>query len=79
MLFRSIRGCREAVVNGKTGFVVPHQNSHQLAQALENLLTQPQLRQMYGKAGRDRVENKYNEELVFERLINYYRELGIKI
>lgn len=72
-----IRGCREAVLHGKTGLIVPHQNSDKLTEALGTLLSNPQLRQAYGQAGRERVETEYDEELVFERLANFYKKLGI--
>jgi glycosyltransferase involved in cell wall biosynthesis len=32
-----IRGCREAVIEGQTGFIVPPQNTDQLSAALEKL------------------------------------------
>ena len=72
-----VRGCREAVVNEKNGFIVPSQNSTELAEALRKLLSDPQLRQNYGKASRERVEVEYNEDFVFKRLTQYYKELEI--
>ena len=74
-----IRGCREAVVDGETGLIVPPQDSEKLAEALGKLLSDSDLRQAYGKAGRQRVEAEYDERLVFERLAEYYRELGIVV
>ncbi len=74
-----IRGCREAVVHGKTGLIVPPKNSDKLAEALRTLLSHPELRQAYGKAGRERVQAEYNEELVFQRLTVFYKELGISL
>ncbi len=72
-----VRGCREAVVNDFNGFIVPSQNSTRLAEALRMLLSNPELRQNYGKASRQRVEAEYNEEFVFKRLTQYYKELGV--
>ncbi|MBW4633789.1 MAG: glycosyltransferase family 4 protein [Iphinoe sp. HA4291-MV1] len=72
-----IRGCREAVVSGKTGFIVPSQNSEKLAEALGALLSNPKLQQAYGRAGRQRVEAEYDERLVFQRLEKFYLELGV--
>ncbi|MDZ8079935.1 MAG: glycosyltransferase family 4 protein [Nostoc sp. SerVER01] len=72
-----IRGCREAVIHGKTGLIVPPKNSEKLAEALGVLLSNYQLRQSYGKASRERVEVDYDEELVFKRLNKYYQDLGI--
>jgi glycosyltransferase involved in cell wall biosynthesis len=72
-----IRGCREAVLHGRTGLIVPPQNSDKLADALRTLLLDSDLRQAYGKAGRLRVETEYDESFVFQRLENFYRELGV--
>ena len=72
-----IRGCREAVVPGKTGLIVPPRDSEKLAAALTYLLSQPSLRQTYGKASRQRVEAEYSENFVFQRLADMYQELGI--
>lgn len=72
-----IRGCREAVVHGQTGFIVPPRNSEKLAEALGKVLSDSNLRQMYSKAGRQRVEAEYDERFVFQRLAQCYQELGI--
>lgn len=72
-----IRGCREAVVNGETGYIVPPKNSELLAEAIANLLKNPQKCQDMGLAGRRRVETEYDVKLVLQRLAEGYRELGI--
>jgi glycosyltransferase involved in cell wall biosynthesis len=72
-----IRGCREAVLDGQTGFIVPPRNSEKLADALGQLLADPKLREKFGKAGRQRVEAEYDERFVFDRLASAYAELGI--
>ncbi len=72
-----IRGCREVVLNGKTGLIVPPCNSEKLAEALGKLLSNPKLRQSYGETSRKRIEAEYDEEIVFKRLKEYYKELGV--
>lgn len=74
-----IRGCREAVVNGQTGLIVPPRNSEKLADALGWLLADVDRRKTFGKAGRQRVETEYDERFVFERLQKIYQELGVLI
>lgn len=74
-----IRGCREAVLHEKTGFIVPPQDSQKLAEALGKLLSNSEMRSAYGQASRQRVEAEYDEYFVFERLENFYRELGVTI
>jgi glycosyltransferase involved in cell wall biosynthesis len=72
-----IRGCREAVLPDRTGFIVPPQNSTQLAAALGKLLADADLRQTFGRNGRSRVEADYDERQVFDRLERFYHQLGI--
>lgn len=72
-----IRGCREAVVHQETGLIVPPEDSEKLAEALGILLANADLRQAYGKAGRQRVETEYDERLVFQRLAEYYQKMGL--
>lgn len=73
----NIRGCREAVVHAETGLIVPPQNSEKLAEALGTMLSDPDRRQDYGAAGRQRIETEYDENIVFQRLEKFYRELGV--
>ncbi|AFZ20902.1 glycosyltransferase family 4 protein [Allocoleopsis franciscana] len=72
-----IRGCREAIVHEETGLIIPPQNSEKLAEALSKLLSNQDLRQAYGKAGRKRVEAEYDERIVFERLQTAYKDLDV--
>lgn len=73
----NVRGCREAVVNGKTGLIIPPRSSEALALALRELLSDRKMSKSFGKAGRQRVEAEYDEDLVFQRLKTFYEELGV--
>jgi len=48
-------GCREAVVAGETGLLVPPRDVRALAQAIAILAGDPKLRRRMGEAGRARV------------------------
>lgn len=72
-----IRGCREAIIHEETGLIIPPQSSEKLAEALSKLLSNQDLRQAYGKAGRKRVEAEYDERIVFERLQTAYKDLDV--
>jgi glycosyltransferase involved in cell wall biosynthesis len=72
-----IRGCREAVVDGETGIIVPTQDSASLAEALAKLIANPSLRQSFGTAGRQRALVEYDERNVFKRLSEAYGDLGV--
>ena len=59
-----IRGCREEVVDGKTGLLVPAQDPAHLRQALARLIDDAALRRDMGTAGRERALAPYDEERV---------------
>jgi glycosyltransferase involved in cell wall biosynthesis len=70
-----IRGCREEVIDGITGFLVPVRDAPALAKALEALIKDPSLRKRQGVAGRFRAEQLYNETIVIDRLIRRIDQL----
>ncbi|MGB8222447.1 MAG: glycosyltransferase family 4 protein [Polyangiales bacterium] len=72
-----IRGCREAVANEVTGLIVPPRDSRALARAIGQILSSPELARRLGRAGRERVATKFDEQFVFARLDACYRELGV--
>jgi glycosyltransferase involved in cell wall biosynthesis len=65
----NIRGCREAVVHGVTGLIVPPRNARELAEAVYRILKDPHFAAEMGKAGRDRAVNLYSHELVQQRFV----------
>jgi len=67
-----IRGCREVVVDGETGFLVPLKDSGSLAAALKRLLGDERLRARMGAGARRRVETHFDENNVFERILQVY-------
>jgi glycosyltransferase involved in cell wall biosynthesis len=63
----AIRGCREAVVPGLTGLLVPPRQTEPLVTTLLDLLSDPRLRQQFGEAGRARALALYESEAVMAR------------
>ena len=59
-----IRGPREQVLEGRTGMLVPPRNVPALAAALRLLAETPALRTRFGRAGRDRAHDRYDEARV---------------
>jgi glycosyltransferase involved in cell wall biosynthesis len=64
----NIRGCREEVVDGVTGSLVPVRDSRALAISIEELVKDPALRREQGHAGRVRAQRLFDEAGVIERL-----------
>ncbi len=64
----TIRGCREAVVDGETGLLVSPRNSTALADAVSRLLVKGLARKM-GAAGRERAVRLYSQQNVQKQFV----------
>ncbi len=64
-----LAGIPELVVDGQTGMLVAPGDSTALAQALEQLLRDPELRLRFGHAGRGRIEQHFRIERTVAPLI----------
>lgn len=74
----NIRGCREVVEEGETGFLVEPGDTSALGRALRKLLLEPELRLGMGQKGRWRMHRKFDESAVSEKVLAAYWEiLGI--
>ena len=66
----NIRGCREAVVEGETGLLVPPRSGTALAEAVGRLLEDRDLAGSMGRAGRERAVRLFDEKLVQTRFVS---------
>lgn len=71
----NIRGCREEVVHGVTGLLVPVKDSRALAQAIVQVLSDPEAARRMGEAGQRRAVRLFDERMVVHRQLEIYREL----
>jgi len=70
-----IRGCREVVENGVTGFLVAPGDSEALGGALRRLLLDPDLRCRMGREGRLRMRRFFDEAEVARKVMAIYEEV----
>lgn len=59
-----VPGCREIVRNGINGFLVPFGDETKLEEALIELVQDPKLCTMMGKAGRKVVESEFSQKII---------------
>lgn len=71
----NVPGCREAVVDGQTGFLVPPRDAQALAAALKKLIDDPELRARFGAAGRERTAQNFADAVVCEKTLLVYEAL----
>lgn len=62
-------GLPEVVQDGMTGFVVPGGDPQVAAQRIQQLLADPALRERMGKAGRNMVQERYEQSRCVDRMI----------
>lgn len=70
-----VRGCRDVVVNGRSGHVVPLGNVEALAEAMTDLLLDPEKRQQMGQAARQLAIAQFDEQVVFTQIEMEYQQL----
>jgi glycosyltransferase involved in cell wall biosynthesis len=70
-----IRGCREAVEHGVNGLLFPVGDSEALADAVLELLRNHERRRTMGAAGRKMAEERFDEQKVFDRVLEAYERL----
>lgn len=63
-------GCRDAVVDGECGFVVPVRDPRSLAQAMGRFIEEPELVAQFGQAGQERAEQLYDVRSVNKQVIS---------
>jgi glycosyltransferase involved in cell wall biosynthesis len=68
-------GCREVVRHDENGFLVPLRSTVELADALQCLIENPDLRQKMGLRGRELAVQEFSVEKVIAETLAVYKEL----
>lgn len=68
-----VPGCREVVVDGENGLLVPPRDAAALAQSIERLVADADLRARMGRCGRQRAESLFSVERVVSATLDQYR------
>lgn len=68
-------GCRDAITPNVTGLLVPIKDPVALADAIQRLIENPDLRRQMGKAGRALAEEYFAIEKIVEQHLDIYQEL----
>ena len=78
----NIRGCRQTVAEGETGFLVPVGDVAALSERMARLLGAAELRQSMGQAARAKAEKEFDQRQVFQVVTETYarlvREKGLR-
>jgi glycosyltransferase involved in cell wall biosynthesis len=70
-----VGGVSEAVVDGKTGFLIPHKNVEILQEKIKLLIVDPEKRKLMGKSGRQIYEKNFIFEKMAKKTLQVYEEV----
>ncbi|MEO8286219.1 MAG: glycosyltransferase family 4 protein [Chloroflexota bacterium] len=69
------RGCHESILDGETGLIVPTRDARALAEALQKLAGDGELRRSMGEAGRKFAARRYDQQSMFRVIGHEYSVL----
>lgn len=70
-----IDGAREVAIPGETGYLLPPRSVDGIANALTELVEQPELRTQLGQTGRERFTEQFRHETMTRRIREVYAEI----
>ena len=70
-----VSGCRDVVRDGENGFLVPARQVAPLADAIERLVHDTELRRLMGERGRKRALAEFSVDIVAAQTLQVYEEL----
>lgn len=71
-----VPGCRETIIDGFNGFVVPPWDIVSLAQAMEKFIVNPDMIMQMGLHSRRMAEENFDEEIVTKKVVNLLLDKG---
>lgn len=72
-------GCRDAIVPGVSGLLVPARDTKALADTIQRLIEDSELRQQMGKEGRRLAERKFSIENAVQAHLGIYQTLIMRV
>ncbi len=69
-----VPGCRAIVIDGETGLLVPVDDANALANAIQRLMDDPQLRERFALAARRRAVELFSADRVGSEIVSLYRQ-----
>lgn len=71
----NVPGCKDAIIKNKTGILVPARDPIKLADAIEWLIENPDIRISMGKRGRQLAQREFRIEKIVQAHMNIYKNL----
>jgi glycosyltransferase involved in cell wall biosynthesis len=74
-----VPGCRDLVLDGVNGLVVPPKNPERLADALDRCLSDPKLSAEMGERARQRILDRFTDQAIVAQILGIYGQAGIAV
>lgn len=74
-----VPGCRHAVVDGETGYVIPPDDVDSLVTAITKLVSDGDLRARFSNKSVERAIEEFDTKIVTNKQLDVYRSIGFKI
>jgi glycosyltransferase involved in cell wall biosynthesis len=75
MVATDVPGCREVVIRGETGLLVPADSEQALADAIETLAASAEMRTRFGAAARRLTVERFSSASIGRQTVDLYRRL----
>ena len=75
MVAADVPGCRQVVIRGETGLLVPADNEQALADAIETLAASAEMRTRFGAAARRLTVERFSSASIGRQTVDLYRRL----
>lgn len=72
----NVPGCREVARHGENALLVPVDDAAALAEAIETLANDPELRKTFGSSGRRSVETHFSSAAIGSQIVEIYTKLA---
>lgn len=70
-----ISGCNEIIINKKNGLIIPKQNTNELYNAMQEIVSDKSLLQSLSQNARKMIVTKYEQSIVWKALLDEYNNL----
>ena len=71
----NIRGCRQVVEDGRTGYLVPPRDPVAMARAISELVSDANVRERMGESAVSKARKEFDQTAVIRRTLEIYRDL----
>jgi len=71
----NINGCNEIIKNGKNGLIIPAKDTEALYEAMEKVIIDKRLRLTLQQCARQMIVNRYEQNEVWNAILNEYQDL----